>query len=76
MDDLDFMSPSWNGTYYTHIGDSRCLQDLDRCERVARVRLFHFQGELNLVDTENPYSKVFRLYLCFSNRSAQGSIDA
>ena len=38
------MSPSpWNGTY-TRIGDSRCPQDLDRCKRVVRVRLFHFQG--------------------------------
>ena len=44
-------------------------------ERVACVRLFWFQGELNLIDTENLSSKVFRQYLRFSNRSAQDDRD-
>ena len=48
--------------------DSRCLRDLDhrgnRCIDVPSVQregvYFGFQGDLNLVDTENPSSKVFR----------------
>ena len=62
--------------------DSRCLRDLDlrgnRCfrhpERLARGRrYFGFQGELNLVGTENLSSEVFRPYLRLSKRSARGS---
>ena len=59
--------------------DSRCLRDLDhrgnwifrRPEREGVY--FGFQGELNLVHTENTSSEVFRPYLRVTNRSAQGS---
>ena len=48
--------------------DSRCLRDLDhrgnRCIDVPSAQredvYFGLQGDLNLVDTENPSSKVFR----------------
>ena len=52
--------------------DSRCLQDLDhrrnRCIDIPSAQCegtyFGYQGDLNLVDTENPSSKVFRLHSC------------
>ena len=51
---------------YTHKA-SRCLV----C--VAQGHLFRFPlDELNLVDTENRSSKVFRPYMRFSNWSTQG----
>ena len=59
--------------------DSRCLRDLDhhgnRCFRCPEHEgvYFGFQGELNLVGTENQSSEVFRPYLRLSKRSTRGS---